>query len=269
MSSVKDRIRNLQSASTEAAAADGAGPSVAARARAVEGNDEASHSSLSERARAFVKAPTGGPGLGARVAQFDTKTEGDVQERMRKLQAGIGGEGRVIEARAAAFERGVAEREVEKEGGLGDVRAAFESGNIDKKKNDDDVRSAFKNVEREVQKGNAVDVSNVRTAFETRDKSERNVATSGKDGVTRQAETFESGKRGGSLDRHVPQTDDKIKAGVEKGSEAQRSVQEELREVKKTNEQLVSTLLELSASFKRLEITRDSLQKRLLELEKK
>lgn len=49
---------------------------------------------------------------------------------------------------------------------------------------------------------------------------------------------------------------------------SEESLKEELAQVKKANEQLVSTLLQLTAAFKRLEGTRETLQKKISELEK-
>lgn len=97
---------------------------------------------------------------------------------------------------------------------------------------------------------------------------------SGDDAVAKRAAMFERGGSGEVVrskdkdkDKEKEKDKDKENGIWTCDNTSSKSVQEQLAEVRAVNEQLVATLVDLTASFRRLEASRDGLQKRLAELE--
>ncbi|CAN8069712.1 unnamed protein product [Agarophyton chilense] len=298
MSSVRDRIRNLQAAKSAAEEDVSAAARVHTRAQEVEralseGNDAAHAKSLSQLTSRFDRAPdeldAGGRALSSRVAQFDARNGADsVHNRTKRLEneqntTGLVGralpfrkEGSVGEAAARFAEReqpaaaeGVlkakakfeaAPRAAEGAGRVATVVGALKEDNSQTKtaqqqKNITNRASIF---EKAQEKPPVLAKHTPSLMSFGSDDS----AVAAKEAIDRRAAVFEKHSKDEPV---VSAKENKPNAADVK----EKSVHDQLREVKRANEQLLSTLLKLTASFKALESTRDDLQQRITELENK
>lgn len=255
MSSIQERIRNLQSCSSDDTPRT---PSVSARAKQVDANGEKDAAtrapSLTELAQKFGSGGEDGAtprSLQARVAAFDTgSVAGSLDEKVKLLESGAP-RGRV--RGGGVFEecgRGgnaVGGRYVERvgreeEGGEGvrKARAMFEDAGKAK-------TCAAEGSAR------ARGVGGKKAVFE------------GAAGSTPRASAAKAGLEVGEVES-VGSKCGELGGGGKEGTCAM-SVHDELGEVKRANEELVATLLELTGAFKRLDATKESLQKRVAQLE--
>ena len=303
MSSVRDRIRNLQQSATTSEPSQ----SVAERAKAVESGSEPNvekQKPLSQLKKTFDSnvATESGSGLGARVARFDSDTSQTLQERVRRLASGAADTGSLT-ARASAFERegsvvkDVAGQFTQRDANTDDTnsallkaRAMFETGS--KQESVEAKVSALKLAPED--DGNPAGQNHNTKVSSTLSMKEKPASPASPSpqtatgGVSSRAAMFERSESEPHPDARSPDVTQRDPpkslpsfSPIRKSNTSEtrdfstsdvpdeKNVKDQLRSLKETNEKLVAMLLELTAAFKRVEHTRDDLQTRLAELEKK